>query len=419
MKKLIYLMVGMGMVVAGHAQPTISGKVTDAGDGTPLIGVTVLIKGTSSGTITDIEGNYTVGPVGELDTLVFTYVGYLTEEVIIRNQTQIDISLRFNVVELDEVVVVGYGTQKKKEITGAVAHADVEQLDKSHAATLTGQLQGRVAGVTVNSNGQPGTMGDIKIRGTSFFGGNNPLYVIDGILTGDSPTFNPNDIESVQILKDASASAIYGNRAANGVIIITTKKGKTGKPKVGFSSRVGLQEISSRLDLTDNYGWARIINAAHDASNVPRQAKADTEFDPDLNTDWQEEVFNDNALIYDINLNVSGGGENHNVYFSVNHFYQDGTIKGPDFTRLTSRLNTEFRIGDRITVGQHLTIGNGKTTGVAGASGFEDTDIIGPFSAAYEMLPVIPVYDSLQPSGYGIGEIMRAQTWSENPIGVM
>ncbi|KYK23521.1 hypothetical protein AYK24_07450 [Thermoplasmatales archaeon SG8-52-4] len=419
MKTLLPLIVGIGMVLTSQAQSPISGRVTDAVDGTPLVGVTIIIKGTNDGTITDVEGNYSVTTASELDTLIFTYVGYLTEEVLIGSRTQIDIGLKANLVELDEVVVVGYGSQKKREITGAVAYADVEQLNKSHAASLTDQLMGRVAGVTVNSNGQPGRMGDIKIRGTSFFGGNNPLYVIDGILTGDSPTFNPADIESVQILKDASASAIYGNQAANGVIIITTKKGAIGKPKVGFSSWVGVQEISSRLDLTDNYGWARIINAAHDASNVPRQAKADTEFDPDLNTDWQEEVFSNNALVYDINLNVSAGGENHNVYFSVNNFYQDGTIEGPEFTRLASRLNSEFRIGKRITVGQHLTIGNGRTTGVAGAVGFEDSDIVGPFSASYEMLPVIAVYDSLQPSGYGIGEIMRAQTWSENPIGVM
>jgi TonB-linked SusC/RagA family outer membrane protein len=384
------------------------------------VGVNINLKGTAQGTVSDVDGNYTIVAAITDSVLVFSYVGYLTEEVYIGTQTQIDIGLRPDLVELDQIVVVGYGTQKKREITGAVATADVSQLNKSHAATLTDQLLGRVAGVTVNSTGQPGRMGDIKIRGTSFFGGNNPLYVIDGILTGDAPTFNPYDIESVQILKDASASAIYGNRAANGVIIITTKKGTIGKPKVGFSSRVGLQEISSRLDLTDNYGWARIINAAHDASNVPRQAKADAEFDPDLNTDWQEEVFSKNALLYDVNLSVSGGGEDHNVYFSVNSFYQDGTIKGPDFNRLASRLNSEFRIGKRITVGQHLSIGYGKTTGIAGgAQDFVGSDIVGPFSAAYEMLPVIPVYDTAQVSGYGIGEMFRAQTWSENPVGVM
>jgi len=420
MKKLFLLYTCIIFFGNAYAQTTITGQITDQSDGQSLVGVNIYIKGSTHGTISDTDGNYTILATATDTVLVFSYVGYSTEEVSIGNQTRIDIGLRPDLFELDQIVVVGYGTQEKREITGAVAIADVEQLNKSHAATLTDQLLGRVAGVTVNSNGQPGSMGDIKIRGTSFFGGNNPLYVIDGILTGDSPTFNPNDIESVQILKDASASAIYGNRAANGVIIITTKKGTIGKPKVGFSSRVGLQEISSRLDLTDNYGWARIINAAHDASNVPRQAKADAEFDPDLNTDWQEEVFSKNALIYDINLSVSGGGENHNVYFSVNSFYQDGTIKGPDFNRLASRLNSEFRIGKRITVGQHLTVGHGKTTGIAGgAQDFEGSDIVGPFSAAYEMLPVIPVYDTAQVSGYGIGEIMRAQTWSENPVGVM
>jgi TonB-linked SusC/RagA family outer membrane protein len=419
MKQLLLMCACIFCLNNTNAQVTIRGAISDLSDGQPLIGVNIHFKGTTRGTASDADGNYSILATTTDSVLVFSYVGYLKEEVYIGTQTQIDIGLIPDFVDLDEIVVVGYGSQKKREVTGAVASADMGQLNRSHAATLTDQLIGRVAGVTVNSTGQPGRMGNIKIRGASFFGGNNPLYVIDGILTGDSPTFNPNDIESVQILKDASASAIYGNRAANGVIIITTKKGIKGKPKVSFSSRVGLQEISSRIDLTDNYGWARIINAAHDASNVPRQSKADAEFDPDLNTDWQEEVFSNNALVNDVNLSVSGGGENHSVYFSVNNFYQDGTIEGPEFNRLASRLNSEFKIGKRITVGQHLTIGNGKTTGVAGAAGFEDSDIIGPFSAAYEMLPVIPVYDTLQPSGYGIGEILQAQTWSENPIGVM
>lgn len=421
MKKLFLSILGICIFLGSYAQRTVSGTVHDENN-LPLIGVSVLVKGTMNGTITDGEGAYSITPSSpDTSILVFRYVGYQTEEMEIQNRTLINISLKRDLLQIEQLVVVGYGTQKKREITGAVATVDMEQLNNSSYITLTDKLQGLVAGVSVNTTGQPGTMGDITIRGASFFGGNNPLYVIDGILSGDNPNFNSNDIESVQVLKDASASAIYGNRAANGVIIITTKKGVKGKPRINLSAKMALQEITARIPLTDNYGWARIINAAHDAIGAPRQSLADVDFNPDLNTDWQEEVYSENAFMSDVNLSVSGGGDSHNVYFSLNNLYQDGTIEGPDFNRISTRLNTEFSIGEKFTVGQHLTIGHAKATGVAGSDGVGEYtgDIIAPFSAAYEMLPVIPVYDSLQPSGYGIGEFNKAQTWSENPIGVM
>ena len=421
MKKLFLTLLGTGIFFASYTQRSISGTVHDENN-LPLIGVNVIVKGTMNGTVTNMEGDYTITPASpDNGILVFSFVGYQTQELEILDRTIIDISLKPELVQIDQLVVVGYGTQEKREITGSVATVDVDQLNNSSALTLTDKLQGLVAGVSVNTTGQPGSMGDIKIRGTSFFGGNNPLYVIDGILTGDSPNMNTNDIESVQVLKDASASAIYGNRAANGVIIITTKKGSKGKPQINLSINTALQEITARIPLTDHYGWARIINAAHDAIGAPRQSLADVDFNPVLNTDWQEEVYSDNALLSDINLSVSGGGDSHNVYFALNNLYQDGTIEGPDFNRISTRLNTEFSIGEKFTVGQHLTVGYAKTKGLAGSESVEEYsgDIIGPFSAAYEMLPVIPVLDSIQPSGYGIGEFNKAQTWSENPIGVM
>jgi TonB-linked SusC/RagA family outer membrane protein len=421
MRKLFLALLGISIFAVSYAQRSISGTVNDENN-QPLIGVNVTIKGKTIGTITGIKGAYSITLSGpEDDILVFSFIGYQTEEVEIQDRTLINVSLEPDLVQIEEMVVVGYGTQKKREITGAVAIVDVEQMNNSSYITLTDKLQGLVPGVTVNTTGQPGTIGDIKIRGTSFFGGNNPLYVIDGILAGDSPTLNPNDIESVQVLKDASASAIYGNRAANGVIIITTKKGVKGKPRINLVVKTALQEITARIPLTDNYGWARIINAAHDAIGAPRQSLADVDFNPDLNTDWQEEVYSKNAFMSDVNLSVSGGGESNSVFFSLNHLYQDGTIEGPDFNRISTRLNSEFAIGKKFTVGQHLTVGYAKTRGLAGSESVQEYsgDIIAPFAAAYEMLPVIPVYDSSQPSGYGIGEFNKAQTWSENPIGVM
>ncbi|MCK5102299.1 MAG: TonB-dependent receptor plug domain-containing protein, partial [Cyclobacteriaceae bacterium] len=244
MKKLFLSILGISIFLGSYAQRTVSGTVHDENN-LPLIGVSVLVKGTMNGTTTDREGAYSITPSSpDNSILVFRFVGYQTEELEIQNRTLINISLKRDLLQIDQLVVVGYGTQEKREITGSVATVDVDQLNKSTALTLTDKLQGLVAGVSVNTTGQPGSMGDIKIRGASFFGGNNPLYVIDGILTGDSPNLNTNDIESVQMLKDASASAIYGNRAANGVIIITTKKGEKGKPRINFSAVTALQEIT-------------------------------------------------------------------------------------------------------------------------------------------------------------------------------
>jgi len=244
------------------------------------------MKGTTTGTSTDADGEYSINTSRQDSVLEFSYIGYLSEEIVIQDRTNIDVSLIPDLVSLDQVVVVGYGTQTKREITGAVSVVDVDQLGKSLSPMLTDQLQGRVAGVTVTRTGQPGSRGNIKIRGASFFGGNEPLYVVDGILTGNQASFNPNDVESVQVLRDASSTAIYGNRAANGVIIITTKKGRKGEPKINFSSRLGFDEITSRIDLVNHEGWAEIINEAHDNAGSPRQALADDEFNPDINTDW-------------------------------------------------------------------------------------------------------------------------------------
>ena len=181
-------------------------------------------------------------------------------------------------------------------------------------------------------------------------------------------------------MKDASASAIYGSRAANGVIIITTKKGVKGAPKINFNSTVGMQRIPSRINLKNNFEWAEIVNAAHDNAGAPRVSGANEDFDENVNTDWQSEIFDNTAMTYNLNLAITAGGENSSVYFSVNKFSQDGAIKGPQFNRLSTRLNSEYKLTKNITVGQHLTLGSSTIDGVAGASGPDDEgDIISPF----------------------------------------
>ncbi len=312
-KQYILFILSMFIVTwSALAQNTINGKVTGS-DGEEIPGVTIVIKGANSGTTTDLEGNYTLS-VPEDATLVFSFVGYQMQEVVVGSQSKIDIILDLDITQLQEVVVTGYGSQRKMDITGAVAIVDVDEMNKSQFLNVTDRLQGRVAGVTVSTGGEPGQIGEIKIRGSSFFGGNNPLYVIDGVLTDDSPNLNPNDVESIQILKDAASSAIYGSRAANGVVVITTKRGVRGKPVINLSVNAGFQQIANKLDLMNNVQWARVANSAADNAGAPRYSSADNL--TGINTDWQEEVFNEQAVIQDINLSISGGGANNKVYFS-------------------------------------------------------------------------------------------------------
>ncbi|WP_027077102.1 carboxypeptidase-like regulatory domain-containing protein, partial [Maribacter antarcticus] len=212
---------------------TINGTVSDATG--PLPGANVLVKGTTNGTQTDFDGNYTIDANAEA-TLVFSYIGYKTAQVPVSGQTNIDITLEEDASKLDEVVVTGYGSQAKKDLTGAVAVVDVDQLLAVPATTFAQQLQGRAAGVNIVNDSRAGGSATVRIRGFGSVGNNDPLYIIDGVPSTDPGNINPNDIESLQVLKDASAASIYGSRAANGVIIITTKKGKMGKPSISYNT---------------------------------------------------------------------------------------------------------------------------------------------------------------------------------------
>ncbi len=402
---IFFLIVALLVSNSAYAQKRVTGKVTDQQEA-PIPGVTVVEKGTSKGTITDSDGNYSL-EVAEGNTLVFSFVGFQTKEVPVGSGSNIDVVLFTDIMNLDEVVVVGYGTQRKKDITGAISIVDTEELEKSSSFNVTDRLQGRVPGISVTSSGEPGSIGSISIRGNSFTGDNTPLFVIDGVLTGDSPNLNPNDIESIQVLKDASSTAIYGNRAANGVIVITTKRGEKGAPKINASANIGIQQVVNKVDLMGAEGYARIANAIGSS----------TEIIPGVSTDWQEEVFNDQALVQDFNVSLSTGTEKSSTYFSLNSSYQEGTIKGPLYERFTARLNTDFQLFEGFKVGENLTIGHVNSSG-------EQSYFIGDFggsgviAAAQSNLPVIPVYDPYKRSGYGHGVTGVANSYVPNPVGV-
>lgn len=305
-----------------------------------------------------------------------------------------------DIQSLEEIVVVGYGTQQKRDLTGAVSIVKSEELNKRQATTVAEAMQGLAAGVNIRGGGRPGSGANIQIRGLKNLGNTNPLYVIDGMITTANRDFNPNDIESIQILKDASAVAIYGSRAANGVIIITTKKGKEGPMQVAFSGRSSVQ-LMPRYDLAETEEFARLNFMAYDNAGVPRQ-----DLDMSVNTDWQEEAFQ-TGHIHDYNLSLSGGNENGTYMVSGNYFGNKGTVISTGFDRLSLRVNSQGSKGI-FSIGENLAITRSLADEMSG----------NPVRDVVRLLPTIPVYNPNNPGGYGCGDEARARTFGSNPVAI-
>lgn len=322
----------------------VTGKVVD-GNGEPVIGANVVVKGTTNGTITDLDGNFSV----EADSkavLNVSYIGYLSKEVVVGNQNVINIVLLEDTKTLDEVVVIGYGTQKKADLTGSVANVSTEKLNTQSNATIGQALQGKIAGVDiVSQGGAPGGSTRIMVRGIGTLNNASPLYIVDGMYMTGIDHINPNDIASIDVLKDASSAAIYGSRAANGVIIITTKEGSNtdGKPIIDFSANVGISAPSKYLDLLDAAGWAEVTTVARRAAGLePLEMATDLSSKPD--NDWQDLMFNP-ALMQNYNLSVKGGGKHSTYYNSVGYTNQDGVMKGTNYQRYTLQSKQDFKKG--------------------------------------------------------------------------
>lgn len=328
----------------GYAQTTeIKGTVI--AEGFPIGGVNVIIKGTINGTYTDFDGNYTI-KVEKGNTLVYSYVGYKTKEILIADQNNINVTLEPDAAALQEVIVIGYGTQKKKEVTGAVVNISNDVIDKTATSDLGTALQGQVAGVNIQaSSGRPGEAANVQIRGLGSVSPNalGPLYVVDGIPYEDNPNISPELISSVDILKDGAAASIYGTRASNGVILITTKKGKSGSIKVDFNTYTSIQDITSGTPLMNTQQQIY-------AENVMLKALGRDPliffFNPDAldyDSDFVGDVQNDGAPIRNYSLGVSGGSENLTLSFNTNYFNQEGILVNSGFDRLTTRFTGEFR----------------------------------------------------------------------------
>ena len=345
MKKMFLKILALFFVAFTSAQNIdVSGNVNDT-TGIPIPGVNVIVKNTNIGTITDFDGNFSITNIKIGSTIAVSYIGYITKEIVIADNSKLTIQLEEDVAKLDEIVVIGYGSQKKKEVTGAVTVLGSNAIEKLNPVRVEQALQGQVAGVNVTSgSGSPGAGSNIRIRGVSTNGDSAPLILVDGIRVGDLSAINPGDIKSINVLKDATAG-IYGVQAANGVILITTKSGrKNAELKFQFDSYTGVQQTSKKLDLLSPTDFAIYVNDA-----VDNPLKPEFYVYPQTGTDWQDEVFQ-TAIISNVNLSASGGTEKSAYSFGVSYLDQDGIVgRGKsNFSRLTARLNYQYNILDNL-----------------------------------------------------------------------
>ncbi|MGI6242439.1 MAG: SusC/RagA family TonB-linked outer membrane protein [Prevotella sp.] len=401
MKQLLVLIFALCSLCVGAQNVTITGKVVDQ-DKQPLTGVSVVIKGTSNGVSTDLDGNFELE--GEKGTVLsFSYIGMVSKDVTY-NGKPLTVVLEDDAKMIEDVVVIGYQTVKKTDLTGAVSVVKSDDMNKSASNTLTGQLQGLATGVNVRSTGRADGDAIIQIRGVGSLSNNSPLWIVDGMITNPSNDFNPADIESIQILKDASAAAIYGSRAANGVIIVTTKKGKKGPMKVNFSVKETI-EWSPKYDLMNAEDYKYYNDIAYNEAiknNIGsvKQTQLHSEFD----TDWQKEVLK-TALVQDYNVSLSGGGDTGSYYVSGGYLNNDGVSYGNKFERFNARVNTEGHKG-MFAFGENLSLSMFNA----------DPNQTNTYNDLLRMLPTIPVYDENNPGGYGYGDAAKYNTFGVNPI---
>ena len=383
----------------------ITGTVVDE-NSEPMPGVNILVKNTTTGTVTDIDGKYRLNAPDEATILVFSSIGYTTEEVNIGGQSIINLEMLPNIQALSEVVVVGYGTQQKQDITGAISSVSSSEIQKVPVTSFDQALQGKVSGVSITQNsGTPGGNVSVRVRGVGTPGSSNePLYVIDGfpIMNDNLGTsfykqsnnplaaLNPNDIESIEVLKDASASAIYGSRAANGVIIITTKRGNAGQTNVSFDAYYGLQQAANLPDLLNPREFATLANEAianEDNPFPPNPEWSDPAALGEKGTDWLGALFR-TAPMQSYNLGVSGGNQTVQGAVSLNYFNQDGIIIGSGFDRFSVRANVDLKVSERFKLGNSLTVSRTITHGVPTNDGTN-----GVITQALARLPTLPIYN--------------------------
>ena len=434
-------------------QKTISGRIIDA-SGNPLPGVNIVEKGTVNGANTDVNGRYSITVASANSVLTFSFIGYTTQEVIVGPGNTVDVTLTESVSTLDEIVVVGYTTQVRKSLTGAVSTVSAAEMQGETSANPIQRMQGKAAGVSVMNAHTPGGDAQILIRGLGTINNNTPLFVIDGVPTKwGLSQINPNEIESITVLKDASSSAIYGARGANGVILITTKRGTAEKTKISFTARIGFGEATNKYDLlnTREFGeltWQEALNegkplSSYPASklygtdpagpvipdyiNPPMAHEGDPAVDPSnyvsdpanfnpitkankIGTDWYKEIYQ-KALVQDYNLSLTGGGQKGTYAFTVGYMDEAGILKYTGFKRLSLRSNADATLTKWLSAGESLGLSFTQRKGSN-----LDNDEGSVISQAYRMQPIVPVYDIM---GNFAGTAFNGTGNGENPVALL
>jgi len=394
---------------AQDVQKVITGTITDTETGDPLVGATVVIVGTNNGAITDPQGRFLLNVSGEDASLIISYTGYERQEIPVGDQTEFAIALKLEDRVLKEVIIVGYGNQERAKVTGAISNVSSEEINELPVFTADQALQGRAEGVMVMNNGSPGADPVLRIRGLGTTGDNSPLIVVDGVIVQGLGDINPNDIESISVLKDASTTAIFGAQGSNGVVMITTKKGKKGQPTLTFNAYGGVQAVTNRFEVMNREQYLQ-----HAENWGVAQGRIDDPQYADLinnDTDWQDEIFQ-NGIMQSYNLALAGGGEASTFRIGAGYINQEGVLLNTGSERYTFRANSDYTLG-RLKIGQNLStsIVNRQPENTAGGRS--------AIEHAIKMPPYLPVFNESNIGGYqGVDNSLDAQD-AENPVRVL
>jgi len=399
MKKLLFFFLITFFSLAAYAQPNIvRGKVFEAGTKNPIPGANVIVKGTTRGVSTDLDGNFTLDKVSPGDVLEISYIGMETQNVkVVAGRHYLEIALKDDTQQLKEVVVIGYGAAQKRDLTGSIASLKTDAFADRPSANPLASIQGKVAGVQIVNTGRAGQDPEIRIRGTNSINGYTPLYVVDGLFTDNINYLNPQDIESMEILKDPSSLAIFGVRGANGVIIITTKKAKKGQTIVNLNSSVGLKSVEDRVAMTDAEGFKTLYN--EDLANKGAAPFDYTHYQ--ANTDWQDQIFQ-RAWVYNHNVSIATSGEKGRFYMGAGYTDEEGSIKHEKLTKYTLNLSSDYNVTDYLRFGFQA---NGSRTLPIDAKGV---------GTALKAAPIVAPYDTQSGLLNIMPNFQRAQVW--NPL---
>lgn len=390
----------------GQGTISVTGVVTEKATNLPAVGVSVLIKGTTTGTVTSIDGDYALANVPGNATLVFSYVGMLTQEVPVNNRTVINILLEDDTQALEEVVVIGYGTARKRDLTGSIVNIKAADIANKPAMNPLSSLQGKIAGVQVVNTGKAGDDPEIRIRGTNSINGYKPLYIVDGLFNDNINHLNPSDIESMEVLKDPSSLAIFGVRGANGVIIITTKRAKEGQTIVSINSSVGMKTVVDKIDVVNAAQFKELYN-----EQLKNQGAALFDFTNwTADTDWQEEIFQ-TGLITNNNISITGASEKNSFYMGLGYSLEEGNIKNEKFSKMTVSLASDYKVTDNFKVGFQF---NGARNLPADAKGvlnaIRSAPVAPVFNEEYGLYSALPSFQKTQINNPMVDVELNART---------